>query len=208
MCYSIIMRGRPPSISEKAILDAALDVFRKRGHAATTAEIARRAAVSEGILFYRYKNKEALFAAVLHREAEPPQRLRDLAKQAGRGTVAKNLQLIIEALLDSVSRVHPLFELAETSAASSTIRKALFARPGKPPPVVAIELVATYLNEEIRLGRIRKLGPIPVARVIFGGCVEYVRGQQFGGEACDARTFARELADVLLNGVVSRDRRQ
>lgn len=207
MCYSINVRGRPQTISEEAILDAARDVFREQGHAATTAEIAQRAAVSEGILFYRYKSKEALFAAVLHREADPPQRLRELSKEAGRETVRKNLKAIVETVLDSVMRTHPLFELAITSAASNTIRKALFARPGKPPPEISVELVATYLQGEVRLGRVRNIDAIAVARTIFGGCLEYVRSRQFSNETGDPRVFVRGLVDVLLNGIVHHGQR-
>jgi AcrR family transcriptional regulator len=76
------MRGRPPRIREDEILNAARDVFREEGHATTTAKIAERAGVSEGILFYRYKSKEALLAAVIFRETQPPESLRDLVKTA------------------------------------------------------------------------------------------------------------------------------
>jgi len=77
------MRGRPPSIREEDLLDAARDVFREEGHATTTAKIAERAGVSEGILFYRYKSKEALLAAVIHRETQPPEALRVSQRQPG-----------------------------------------------------------------------------------------------------------------------------
>jgi len=40
------MRGRPPSISEETILDAAKAVFMEEGVGATTARIAERAGIS------------------------------------------------------------------------------------------------------------------------------------------------------------------
>jgi hypothetical protein len=59
-----VVCGRPPSVSVEAILVAASCVFRKHGHGATTAEIARRASGLEGILFHRTKSNEALLGQV------------------------------------------------------------------------------------------------------------------------------------------------
>ena len=61
------MRGRPPSITDEAILDAARAVFVEEGVGATTAKIAERAGISESVLFHRYKTKEALFISHLSR---------------------------------------------------------------------------------------------------------------------------------------------
>lgn len=58
-------RGRPPVISDEALLGAARAVFLARGIRATTAEVAERAGVSEGTLFHRYKTKDALFGAAM-----------------------------------------------------------------------------------------------------------------------------------------------
>jgi AcrR family transcriptional regulator len=193
------MRGRPQSIKEEDILDAARDVFREEGHAATTAKIAERAGVSEGILFYRYKSKEALLAAVIHRETRPPESLRDLAETAGQRSVAGNLEHVVETVLDSVFRAHPFLELAETSSTFGEIRRVLFAKAGKPPPQQIIELVVSYLEAEIRIGRVRTVDTIPAARAIFGGCVDFVRSRRAAND--DRRSFVRGLVDVLAHGL-------
>lgn len=49
--------ARPVAIHDPTILDAAREVFLLRGAAATTAEVARRAGVSEGSIFKRYRTK-------------------------------------------------------------------------------------------------------------------------------------------------------
>lgn len=202
------MRGRPQTIREDRLLDAARDVFRERGHSTTTAEIARRAGVSEGILFYRYKSKEALLAAVIHRETQPPETLREIAKTATERTVAENLERIVGALLAAVMQAHPFLELAETSSASGEIRRVLFAKARKPPPQRIVELVAGYLRSEMRRGRLRAVDPIPVSRAIFGGCVDYVRSRRFVDGEADQRPFVRGLVDVLLHGVAKPARPQ
>jgi AcrR family transcriptional regulator len=194
------MRGRPPSIREEDLLDAARDAFREEGHATTTAKIAERAGVSEGILFYRYKSKEALLAAVIHRETQPPEALRGIAKTAGRRSIEENLQHIVETLLASVFRAHPFLELAETSSTSGEIRRALFAKAKKPPPQRIVELVAGYFEAEIRLGRVRNIDTIPIARAIFGGCIDYVRSRHATGGEGDKKAFVKSLVDVLIHG--------
>jgi AcrR family transcriptional regulator len=194
-------RGRPPKIREKDILDAARDVFREEGHAATTAKIAARAGVSEGILFYRYTSKEGLLAAVMHRETRPPAALRGLAGAAGQNTVGENLQRIVETLLESVFRAHPFFELAETSPAADEIRRALYARARKPPPQRVVELVAGYLRAEMRLGRVRRFDPVPVSRAIFGGCVDHVRSRRRAGTEGKRSAFVHGLVDALFHGL-------
>lgn len=198
--YSINMRGRPPSIREEDLLDAARDVFREDGHAATTAKIAERAGVSEGILFYRYKSKEALLAAVIHRETQPPESLREIVETARERSVAENLQTIVETLLEAVYRAHPFLELALTSPASGEIHELIFAKPRKPPPQLIVELLAGYFDAEIRLGRARGIDTVAAARAIFGGCVDYVRSRQGARVDDDSRAFTRGLVDVLLHG--------
>ena len=158
------MRGRPPIIRDEEILDAARDVFRAEGHATTTAKIAKRARVSEGILFYRYQSKEALLAAVIRRETQPPEALREIVKNAGRRSLRENLERIVETLLESLSRAHPFLELAITSSTSGEIHKLLFAQGSKPPPQQIVELLKGYFEDESRAGRARAIDANAAAR--------------------------------------------
>ena len=58
-------RTRDPEEKRARVLDAARTLFAERGYAATTtADVARRANVSEGILFHHYGSKEGLLEAV------------------------------------------------------------------------------------------------------------------------------------------------
>jgi AcrR family transcriptional regulator len=199
------MRGRPQSIKAETILDAAGDVFRERGHGATTAEIATRAGVSEGILFHRYKNKEALLAAVIHRETELPQILREMVGRAGRGSLSANIRSIIETVLDLLLRVHPLFELGMSSATSVAFRDALIANPEKPAPVRMVELLSRYLQAEIRAGRVRKVDTVCVARALMGGCMDYTHAKNFFAADDDRSEFVRGLVDFVLHGIAASD---
>lgn len=195
------MRGRPPIIRDEEILDAARDVFRAEGHATTTAKIAKRARVSEGILFYRYQSKEALLAAVIRRETQPPEALREIVKNAGRRSLRENLERIVETLLESLSRAHPFLELAITSSTSGEIHKLLFAQGSKPPPQQIVELLKGYFEDESRAGRARAIDANAAARAIFGGCLDHVRSGQGAGDT-EGRAFVRGLVNVLAHGTV------
>lgn len=59
-------RGRPPSGGREAILEAALALLRERGASRlTTREVAARAGVSEGSVFYHFTDRTGLLTAVL-----------------------------------------------------------------------------------------------------------------------------------------------
>jgi AcrR family transcriptional regulator len=195
------MLGRPPSIRDEEILDAARDVFRAEGHATTTAKIAKRARVSEGILFYRFRSKEALLAAVIRRETQPPEALREIVKNASRRSLPENLERIVETLLESLSRAHPFLELAITSSTSGEIHKLLFAHGSKPPPQQIVDLLKDYFEDESRAGRTRGIDANAAARAIFGGCIDHVRSGHGAGDA-EGRAFVRGLVDVLVHGTV------
>ena len=196
------MRGRPPHIRDEDLLDAARDAFREDGHAATTAGIAKRAGVSEGILFYRYESKEALLAAVIDRETQPPASLRQVAVTAGTRPVADNLRHILETVLESVFRAHPFIELAITSPSSHLIHKALFSK-NRPAPERIVDLLVEYFEAEARLGRIRPVAPALVARAVFGACFDHVRACRLGVQGDDRSAFVAGLVDLLLHGVAS-----
>lgn len=57
---------------DRAIVRAALQEFTQQGFAAARMDdIARRAGVAKGTIYLRFKNKEALFEAIIHQEISP-----------------------------------------------------------------------------------------------------------------------------------------
>lgn len=71
------------ALTRKGIVTAARAAFTERGYAgASTAEIARRAGVSEGALFHHFANKTAVFAAVFTQvESELDAYARDASRE-------------------------------------------------------------------------------------------------------------------------------
>jgi len=65
-------RGRPPSGGREEILRATLDLLRERGMAKlTTREVAQRAGVSEGSVFYHFEDRFGLLKAVFEHSLDP-----------------------------------------------------------------------------------------------------------------------------------------
>jgi AcrR family transcriptional regulator len=59
-------RGRPPSGGREAVLEATLALLRERGASRlTTREVAERAGVSEGSVFYHFGDRTGLLTAVI-----------------------------------------------------------------------------------------------------------------------------------------------
>ncbi|MFL6449025.1 MAG: TetR/AcrR family transcriptional regulator [Bryobacteraceae bacterium] len=62
-------RAEQAALRRRAIVDAAIEEFLEKGFAATRVEdIARRAGVAKGTIYLNFKDKEALFAAIVQQE--------------------------------------------------------------------------------------------------------------------------------------------
>src|ERR1700740_1321430 len=61
---------RPVSIQDDVILRAAREIFLEKGWDATTSEIAAKAGVSHGIIFKRFKTKQALFQSAMQERSD------------------------------------------------------------------------------------------------------------------------------------------
>ena len=57
--------GRPRTIDNQEILDAAREIFLERGAVATTADVARRVGISQASIFKRFSTKQELFLAAM-----------------------------------------------------------------------------------------------------------------------------------------------
>jgi AcrR family transcriptional regulator len=196
------VRGRPTSIPEDDILDAARDLFLQRGLDATTAEIAERAGISESIIFYRYKTKEALFAAVVERLVVVPPELERLTDHVGKGELAETLFDVAAGMVAAMDQVLPFMMMAW----SSPSRLAQFCakmREPNPAHVRTIKLIASYFDAEARAGRLRAVDPEILARGFLGGIIDYVMQQHLHGAdslPMPTVTFLRGFVNILLDG--------
>jgi AcrR family transcriptional regulator len=140
--------GRKKTVSDTALLDLAREIFIEQGFGASTREIARRAGVSEGVLFQRFTTKEDLFFAAMIPPLVDLDRLLDHPHIGGRALIEKLTLALVEyfratlpVLLPLMS--HPAFRFEE------------FARRHPDSPMLALrsKLVECLVREQ-RAGRI------------------------------------------------------
>jgi len=193
---------RPCTIDTEQILEAAREVFLERGIDAPTAEIARRAGVSEGSIFRRFPTKQALFLAAMGLD-EPPVWIEQLARRAGQGDVLDNLQRI---LCDGIAffRDHlPRIMLAWSSR--ETQPSAMVQQMGPcTGPAAALEALTSYVEAEVALGRLRSDCPEVVARTLLGAITNFAFLETIGLQArgpIDTETYAKELVSNLWQGI-------
>ena len=92
---------RKKTVSDADVLKSAREVFIEKGFAGSTREIARRAGVSEGVLFQRYPTKAELFFAAM---VPPPvdfapfRALLESGDAAGGAGKPQNLRVALERL--------------------------------------------------------------------------------------------------------------
>ena len=118
--------GRNKQVSDEAVLEAAKAVFVEQGFGASTREVARRAGISEAVLYQRYKTKVGLFFAAM---VPPPIELA-AATGAGQPSVTADLHDLAASIMryfrDAMPVLlqvvtHPSFNLADLADRESRL---------------------------------------------------------------------------------------
>ncbi len=121
-----------PNVSEQRrtqIIEAAQSVFARLGfHKARMDDIAQEAGVSKGTLYWYYRSKDAIIAAILDRIfSQEVEALKEVL--AGDGPVAERLRHLVEASTRHVLSLHFLapiaFEFYALAARNKNVREAL-----------------------------------------------------------------------------------
>lgn len=164
--------ARPVSIKDETIIDAARAVFLERGFAATTAEVAERAGVSEGTLFNRFRSKSELFQAAMQPQFSELAWLADLEARVGQGDLQEQLTELGAAGVAFFRELMPLIMMSYANPSPGGLPDAL-TQPN-PPPLRALQRLAGYFEAEVRLGRLRAVDPEILARIFLGSLQQYV----------------------------------
>lgn len=199
--------ARPIEISDAVIIDSARAVFLERGTKATTAQVARRAGVSEGSIYARFRTKAELFRTAMELATEPPW-LRELPGRVGKGSVEGQLNEIGLAAVDFFRLILPISMMVWSDPQG---RGELTARSSDPGPLRGIKCLAEYFGQEMRLGRIRRSDPEVVAHTFCGPLWNRVSIEVLSGRGTEGRRsdeeFVRALVRVLLQGLAPRSGR-
>jgi AcrR family transcriptional regulator len=200
---------RPVSIQDDVILRAAREIFLKKGSDATTSEIAAKAGVSHGIIFKRFKTKQALFQCAMQDQSEWGQAIPDLLDSSlGRKDVETTLVelgslfvekflMLIPALMMAWSNKQQTENPAESAGAANKERatKAL----------QSVKTIAAYLEAEYRLGRIQEADFEVVAQAFVGALwhhafLQVMLADGKSGRAKERR-YVKRLVKAMWSGI-------
>jgi AcrR family transcriptional regulator len=118
--------------TRQRITDAAKELFLSRGYTGTTiTDIARNAGVAQQTVYFIYRSKAAVLAAVMDREIvgdaeEVPLLERPQVRRAARiGDPHRRLERLLGVACDVTSRLGPLYEIVRSGAADDEVRELL-----------------------------------------------------------------------------------
>lgn len=195
--------ARPVSIPDEQILEHARAVFLERGLKATTAEVARRAGVSEGLLFKRWGSKRGLFEHAMVNEESfgPHDWLQGLEGRIGQGELRDHL---IELGVHGIAFMRKLMPLITMS--HSHLGEDHVVHRGEGGPFESRTRLERYFEAERALGRIRHdVDSTAVARTFLGTLFSYASWEMMLGahdpKPLAPETFVQGMVDVLWRGL-------
>ena len=198
--------GGRPSREEAArlgerILDAATHLFLSHGYGPTSIEaVALRARISKRTFYHRFRDKPALFIAVVHRIIE------GLRPSGGIPPLEGDLQQILLALGGLILR-------AAVSPQAIALNRMIVAESGRFPKLAsatsgateeAIRLIAGLLEREVRAKKLALADPVFAAQQFLYMIIALPqrRAMGFGAPMTSAEidAWVRDAVDLFLDG--------
>ena len=154
--------ARTKTISDSDVLEVARSVFVEVGFAASSKEIARRAGVSEGVLFQRFSTKEELFFAAM---TPPPVDLSDIFENP---TVQEGQLLLEKITFAMTAYFRTLMPVLIQLMSHPSFRFEDFARRQPDSPLVTLRRqLMEFMLREKHAGRIGSVDPGAAALVVW-----------------------------------------
>jgi AcrR family transcriptional regulator len=138
-------------IPDDVILAVARSLFLKEGVNASTRDIAKKAGISEAVIYQRFGTKEDFFFAAMKLPEAQLNSIFDI--QPGKEGVVKNLEHVSMQIIEYFREVMPVF-LTLISHPSFSMQT--FLTRHTVPAVQLGEKLVDYLTAESKLGRVRK----------------------------------------------------
>jgi len=186
----------------------ARDVFLERGIRATTLEVAERAGVSEGVLFHRFKSKEALFGAAMDFDREEaPRRVLKAIEELQQDDLLEPREAIVRlaSTLVEVGRVAlPIMMMSWSNPQPCAVP--LFDKKRSKFREI-LKTLGGYFEQQMERGRLRQMDAEVLARTLLGAVHHFVMTrillEEGDSSVMPEGMFVRGLADLMLNGAVA-----
>lgn len=177
----------------------------RRGLRATTAEIAEQAGISQGILFKRFKSKQALFRAAMNADEDPAQPLPiELDKCVGQGKVEDTLKLLGNLLVRKFFSVIPATMMDWSGTREEGDEPVdIGCTSGPERAVKGLQMIAGYLSSEVKLGRIQSDNCEILAQTFVGALWHYAFLQVTFGEVHDKPITPEQYVDGVVKTLMA-----
>lgn len=192
------------------ILEAALALFAEQGlEGATSKDIAERAEVTHGLIYFYFKTKEDLFKAAFEYALESALEQLDLAaiaqsddppEQALTPLLMRFLETLNSPLMLRMSRLmmhtmaHKDWRAGPLHECKLHVRSTIG---------LVVNAVRAYLDRQVALGRLRPVNTEIVAKFLVGGVASSVRWAQTDGPPDDQSSdIARVISDAVVRGLL------
>jgi len=207
--------ARKPAIPgvdrRQQILEAALEVFAEQGfEGATSKEIAERAEVTHGLIYFYFKNKEGLFAAAFEHQAEIAFAQLDFAEEVLRNDPPEiALPRMLGRFLTTLEspRVKWLVRIMMHMAAhdertEGQLQACRFQMKSRVKGM--LDTLRHYLDSQVAQGRIRPLDTTVLTQMIFGSMAAIVRSEFYTGGSLQPNAELRDtIVSIFLHGMLA-----
>jgi AcrR family transcriptional regulator len=194
---TLINVPRTATITDQQIIEAAREVFLEFGFGAPSSEIARRAGVSEGTIFKRFRTKEDLFIAAV---GLPDGEMWFEKAEAliGRGDLRQNLIELSLEMFNAAREVMPrIFMVISRGNAPMNHPNGTDS-----PMNRAMDTLTRLFAAEIRLGRMRQINPESAALMLLGALMHRVQLEvMFSRAVIDPSDLVTDVIDAFWQGI-------
>lgn len=189
----------------RRILDAALEVFSRRGYRdASIDEIAGASHTSKGGVYFHFPNKEAIFLTLLNRTAARLRQKIEAALEAHQDPIAKADAALL-TVLHTFAKHRGLARLflAEALGAGREFHRRMAEIRSE-----FAAIIQGQLEEAVRQGIIPPIDTEVAARAWFGALNEVITGWVLSGRPERLEDTYAALRPLLMQSVGARDPRQ
>jgi AcrR family transcriptional regulator len=193
--------ARPTVIDNETILKAARGVFLRRGLSASTADVAKRAGISHGSVFKRFKTKSELFHAAMLAELHDERWLR-IFDYAPERDFCQHLREIAGRIAAHMQRITPFLML---SWADRCAARKFREQMDRSPHAEMVQRFEAFFRAHRRAGSIADCDARTVVLGFIGALHTYTLFELWyarkAGEAVPIDTFINGFIDTLWRGL-------
>jgi len=189
----------PPAERRQAIVTAVIPLLLEKGAAVTSRQMAETAGIAEGTIFRVFPDKAAVIKAAMKSSMDPAPVCEAMAGIPESASIEEQLEAVATILVERTERVAALHVILRTMPSGTSRRSADIPRFVRESNDAILEALTQLLERHAPRLRVSPLrAAIALRGLIFANAYPIVSPSE--------KTARREIVDLLLNGIVARER--